>query len=1135
MHVYKHFPYTGKEQRWSVPEGVTQALFECWGGSGGMPSGLAVEGKKRQVVGGTGPRNDSFLNSPFKVAQLGVSFSNPAGYAAGIRPTTAGDIYYVYVGGNGGPGHSTIKLKDDGNYEVSHRGGAAGFNGGGQGGNGAHVYQNLFNSSSTRVHYKRAAMPNAAKVNQTWWDTSANLVKKCNTTYTAGNGTAAKWDKVTHTHDHAVGPSGGGGGGATDIRRVDNGIGNRILVAGGSGGAGGDFNKVGVSAWQLRGCPSTPSPPFGTDSTSTGGTGPDSTWTTATNFLVGGWGGGGIGGASGPVPNPSPTTDGGYATSGEAGGPGTDRHADGSAPGSVNGSGGKGGTNVAGGARGHGGQSGQSGAKGAGGNGADSTGGTDDWCAGGGGGGGGYYGGGGGGQGFKVHGANDSIHTRGGGGGGGSNYVDPAFTAFSLNGCATPPMSVGNKGTGANGLGGFARISYRLPPKVQWSPGAINAFVPSSTFTLGFDYTPAVDSGPGIAYYITGTATSPSATFPTSQSTFMVTDPTQTHFTASFTSPASQVQNAYFVQVVDTDGDASPWLKQVVVGQVLVGFPTITTPASGAVFQGATSVVWTVGGITPEAAYRLGIQGTAVDTKNGGLGAAVDTRSGWRRGGSRVNLALDPGFATTAVWTGTDGALSSQATNPGVSGTSGKIIWGERDDGSADLHTTTFFNLIIGTTYRLHLDVASSLANDPRPILIRVYDNTGVITEQTVDLSATGANTYKTTDVEFTPQTQAVYFQVVPAGSQPDPNLLNTYTEDFEGSGTGTLGLWTTNLNGHTGSADVTGPSGGNYQGDYALKVSGTNATPTFQGVQADVTALLTAGGNGAGWYVAACWSYDPAGSDHSSVLRVNGAGATAGPGTVSGTIKGAWEFLRLPFFWNGSGQVLMQVDGDGVTSFGGKWYDFITVDKMDASLVAPAYGNPDNAQTTYLANMLVELLYEEDKSGYGVYFDGAHANGTGLTVSWFGTANASESYAAGTDITTGSFTYTGALSGGVLYLDAMTRGHIKWGNPGQRATQAVKVNPSTPTAPTVGLQVSHATGFQVLTINAADGANSVKTTYFDVYRNGVRVATNLNPDQSTRVATYYDVPAHGEAATYLVRAFDQAGGWTDVTTGTVT
>jgi hypothetical protein len=1130
MYIFKTYTFTGQEQRWAVPEGVTQALFECWGAAGGMPSALAVEGKVRQVIGGSGPANNSFTNNPYKAKELGTYFANNAGYVAGVRTVTPGDIFYVYVGGNGGPGYSTIKLRNDGSYDVAFRGGAAGWNGGGAGGKGAHIYQNLFNSKSTAVHYKQANMPNSAKNGQKWWDTTNSLVKQCNTTYTAGNGTNGKWDKVTHTHPHASGPSGGGGGGATDIRRVDNQTANRILVAGGGGGAGGPFNVTGSSAWQLRACPTAPMPPFGADNTGSGATGPNNTWSSQINYLVGGWGGGGLGGGSGPLPNPAPTTDGGYAVSGEAGGPSTDRHQDGVAPTAVSGAGGKPGTQVAGGTKGHGGSGGTSGTKGQGGTGADATGNKDDWCAGGGGGGGGYYGGGGGGQGFKVHGANDSIRTRGGGGGGGSSYVDTSFSAYVMAGCAQPPFAKGNSGTGANGLGGFARISYRLLPQVKWDLGAPNTSVASAAFTVPFIYSPALTGGPGIAYYIVGSATSPAASVPTSQTTFMVTDPATTNFTANFVAPANGVANSYFVQAVDLDGDASPWLKLVVTGLTTPTAPAFTAPSAGAVVQGAITATWTVGGETPETAFRLGLTGNLVNTQNGAVGSAFEKKTGWRRGGSRVNLALDPGFATTAVWSSTsNAAMTSQATNPGVSGTSGKVIWNEAEDGSAENHTSSISNLVPGQTYRLHLDVASTVTNDPRPLLIRVFDLTGEVTSTTVDLSATTANTYKTTDLEFTATTQQVYFQVVPAGSQPD-GLINVLTDDFEA---GTVNGWAANA-GYTLVADNATPAN-IYQGDYGLKVTGFNAAGL--GASKTITSLMTAGAGGAGWYVVQGYGYAASASDANASFTINGAGVTNGGGRVFTATRNATTLIRTLFYWDGAGAVVLNIGGNTAVSTG-LWYDYITVDKMDTGQNVASYGSPDAqpSHTHYFANMLIELSYDEDKTGYGAYFDGGHANGTGLTVSWSGTANASTSYGTGTDVVTSTaLSYTGVLRNGLLYLDTINLPQLAAGSIGQRITRSVTVTPSTPTAPTVAMQQNSSTGFIVLTVNAADGANSVKTTYFDIYRGSVRVATNLTPDQTTRVATFYDIPAHAEVATYTVRAFDQNSGWTDTTTGTVT
>lgn len=1118
MRVYEHFPYKGKEQRWTVPEGVTEALFECWGAAGGMPSDLAFEGKKREVVGGTAPKNDSFFNDPNHQAQLGVSFANNAGFAAGVKSVSEGEVYYVYVGGNGGPGHSTIKLKDNGSYEVAFRGGAGGWNGGGSGGQGAHVYQNLYDSTSTDVHYKRASLPPSAKSGQLWHDTANDLVKKCNHTYTSSPQNSY-WDKVTHTHSHAAGPSGGGGGGATDIRLNGNDISNRILVAGGGGGAGGHYNKTGSAAWTLRQVPAAPAPPFGSDTVGTGPTGPDKTWATAVNYLVGGWGGGGIGGANGPTPGTSSTTDGGYATHGDSGGNGTDRHKDGTAPNEAKGTGGAGGTNDAGGSNGKGGSGAQSGSKGTGGNGADASGGVDDWCAGGGGGGAGYYGGGGGGQGFKVSGSNGEVHTRSGGGGGGSNYVDPAFTQFFLGGCAQPPFAKGNSGTGANGLGGFARVTYHLQPKVKFTSVPLVADA-STDFTVGFEFASAQTGGPGISYYIIGTATDPAATFPTSQTTYMVTDATQTDFTATFTAPANGVQAAYFVQVVDADGDSSDWLKAKVTGLTPPTPPTITSPAAGLPFETTVTVDWTTGGQSPLVAYRLGVTGTRVTSQQGAVGVTVDSPTGWRRGGSRVNLALDPGFVGTAVWSSNANTdLAADTSFPGVSGSNGKIAWAQADDHSAENHTTVFDNLVPGNTYRLHLGVASALANDPRPVEVAIFDTNGRVASRYVDLSATAAGTYVAVDIEFTPLTQAVEVYVFPSASATGSAAL--VSEDFED---GTVGSWTA-LNSHTLAVDGTNA----YQGSDALYIhNGTGGAN--QAAQLDVTASLV---GGAGWYFAQARAYVTSASDHNAVLRVvaSGSGSPLGQSTT----RDAETFIRIPFFWDGTGSVDVQVDG--ATTTGEFWYDLIEVYAMDTtgSQDDAATGNADTGQITYLSDMLVEMKYEEDSGGYGAYFDGGHANGTGLTVSWRGTANASPSYGTGTDVVTGVLEYDGApLSDGAIYLDTLNRTDVALGHSGVRVSESATVNPSTPAAPTVTLTVDSAAGLMHLAIDAADGSATNNTVYFDIYRGSTRVATGLVPDQTTRLADFYDIPASGETATYLVRAFDAVGGWADTTTGTV-
>lgn len=172
MLIYRTYRFVGHEQRWSVPKGVTEATFECWGAAGGVPSYLTFHGRPGETKGGSGPRNNRFTNNPRHPHELGHSYSNNAGYVSGTKDVDEGEVYYIRVGGNGGPGHSTIRQHhDQKHYSIGVRGGAGGWNGGGDGGKGAHVYQNLYNADNTRVHYRRNTLPPAAKKGQTWLDT----------------------------------------------------------------------------------------------------------------------------------------------------------------------------------------------------------------------------------------------------------------------------------------------------------------------------------------------------------------------------------------------------------------------------------------------------------------------------------------------------------------------------------------------------------------------------------------------------------------------------------------------------------------------------------------------------------------------------------------------------------------------------------------------------------------------------------------------------------------------------------------------------------------------------------------------------------------------------------------------------
>jgi hypothetical protein len=981
VRVIQNFRYTATgAQRFVVPEGVTTCRFECWGAAGGMGSSVAwAPAKTNVLVGGSAPKNQYYSNNPSQEPQLGYSYANNGGYAAGDIATTPGEAFYVVVGGNGGPGISSVRRLSNGAVSGYAKGGAAGFNGGGPGGNAALCYQNLYNALTTKVQFTSTSPgPAAATLNDLWLDTTNNLVKRCNATYSGGFN-ATKWTVKTDAHGRVVGSSGGGGGGATDIRRGGDATTQRVLVAGGSGGASGTWNKTqgAPSAWALVACPTAPSPPFGADTTATGPTDTiNHVWLSSINYLTGGWGRGGLGGSTSTANGGAPTASGGLATSGGAGTTATGRHAASGAAVAAAATGGGGGGPLSGGVKGVGGTGGTAGSSAQGGTGANAAGGTDDFCSGGGGGGGGYFGGGGGGHGFLNYGTSSATGatSHGGGGGGGSNFADQVVTNPVLLGGARPPYPAPSY-SATDGLGGFARITYELPPSVAWT-NPVTSVLGASSFNMSFRYSPAKAGGVGIDHYLVGTNTTLTATSPNAGiTTITVADPTLVSFTRAFTAPAVGSSVAIFVQVVDTDGDSSGWVRQIVTG-ISAGATTpvtITAPTAGATFINAATVTWTIGTQTPLAAYKATLSGTDPNTGS----ARNYFGSGWRRGGSRVNLATDPGFAATTnvVWSSTSNAnlVGNDASFGGVSGKNGKISWTLTTGLDADQHTTVFNNLIVGTAYRAHLGIASALANDTRQFQLMVWDSTGPLESTFVDLSANAAGTYTVVDLVFTPKAQGVYVMLIPSSS-------------------------------------VTGN-----------------------------------------------------------------------------------------------------------------------------------FGDADTGQITYLKDFLIELVYEEDATlGYGAWFSGANANGTGLTVSWNGTANASASIGTGTDILTTGGTkqvvYTGPpVAGGSIGITTLTTATLIVAAPGVTANQAVSVNPSIPVTPTVTLNIDSANGLMHISANAADGAASNKTVYFDIFRNGVRIVTGLRPDATTRIATYDDTPGHAVAATYVIRAYDNAGGYLDQSTGTVT
>lgn len=1110
MKVFEHFPYTGGAHSWTVPAGVTTAHFEVWGAAGGAASNVEHAGKVNQVMGGSGRANNRFTNAPGGESDLGLTYANGAGYTAGDLPVQPGQEYFVRVGGNGGPGFSSLKFNGGSSYTSAFRGGNGGFNGGGDGGRGARVDQNLYNAASPAVTYTSTAMPSAAKVNQLWHDLTSQSVKKCNTTYAAGHGSAADWTEVTVPVALAVGSSGGGGGGATDIRFGGQDITDRILIAGGGGGAGGRVRTTGTGAGTWHQVPKTPAPPFGDDTKENGASGPDSTWATGTTYYPTGWGHGGNGGSAGTTSSSTPTVNQGRTSVGESGGSGTSRHQNGGTPTSAPNSGGGGGSGLQGGAAGGNSTAAtaaQAGTSGFGGDGATAAGAHDSFGCGGGGGGGGYYGGGGGAQGY----VNSQVDSWAGGGGGGSSYASSGFTNLVMVGCARPPAAVGNSGTGANGLGGFARISYDRPPTVKWSSPP-SAALAGSTFQVTFDYSPAVAGGAGISHYLMGVG-SATDTAPSNFQTIMVAKPSTTSETVTFAAPATAgAVEKVFVQAVDTDGDASAWIGQKVtaVTAAAITAATITSPAANSQFVDTAPVTWTPGAQTPLVAWRLAVSGTDLDT-----GKAVNAWSAWHRGGSRVNFMTDPGFETSAVWSSTANVNAAPSTiAAGVSGSSGRIVWQDTNGtASAENHTVALDNLRINTKYRLQMGVGSTIANDPRPFLLTAYDSSGELNSLQFTLGQLAANTTTPVTLYFSPTAQGVYFRIRPSASTPAEGSTPILDLDFED---GTTEGFSAGTNDATWSQS----------GTQALKLNAATATR-------DLTAALQAAAAPAGNYAVQAAAYCPTSIATIPTVTVSGTGAS---NTLAGahvaSVAATWMTLRVPFTWDGVNTVTLALNGDPTNII---WWDDVLLFAVDPN--SAQFGETDTRQTTFLTNGLLEMVYSDDNNDGGLpYFDGGHLNGNTGAVAWSGAANASPSVLTGADVTSGNAVYTGSrLKGGKILLDTIASGPDLLAMAPVEAALPVNVNPSVPGEATVALSIDTWSGLFTLAINANDATAANKTVSFDILRSDVgRIATGLTPDATTRLASYVDAPPINTEVAYTVRAFDHAGGYADQTTGTV-
>ena len=780
--VYRTWKYTGDQQVFTVPQNVFKIFFECWGAAGGMASPPVRQGALYTTLGGSAPSNRYYSNDPKNSAQLGTSYANNSGYASGWINVTPGDTFFITVGGNGGPGLSTIRAST--NLGVprtvgSFAGGRAGYNGGAIGGKG---YFGTRNSISATAH----------------------------TTVSGG--------------------SGGGGGGATDIRYGGNALSNRILVAAGSGGSGGTKSTVGIGVWKETPVSSNAAkPPFGKDVPLTlVGTGINRTWATWVRYLVSGWGVGGVGGASSWAPSPLPVS-GGFATQGGTGGGGTKAQSWGVNPTTISAlSGGSGGRPLSGGIAGKtpgqdvytaapvGYTAAANGALGLGGKGADGPGHDatqfSDWVCGGGGGAGGYYGGGGGGQGHYS--ASGAQYSKGGGGGGGSNFADTTvFTKTTLVGCARPPLGTMFQ-YGANGQGGFVRASYKIAPNATFEPSQTPTVVTSSrSFTVSISFNEPGASATLDHYqlgYGTSADTTPSlfidTVFP------LKTDDLSEYAQRTYTYPANifTAGTAYklFVRVWDAAGDVSAWTSSPVtaVAASTTTAPTIVTPATGGQVTPVPALIpvtWT-NPATPLVAYVVEI----LDQYG-----TVLVSSGPQPGGSRINMARDPGFFLSAEWTPSAGAtyVGADIAAPGASTKNGKVTWALRTDGSAQLTSGTY-TFVPNTAYRLSLGLASSLVNDPKNLLVQVVSGAGdVIAGLLLDYTTTAALAYQTVNLVFTPYDTGTTITVTPVDTSGSPGnsiagqityLANYLLEPYTNNMATALPAWFggAQLNGNTGT-----------------------------------------------------------------------------------------------------------------------------------------------------------------------------------------------------------------------------------------------------------------------------------------------------------------------------------------------
>ena len=182
------FNYTGSNQTWTVPTGITSVTVQCWGAGGG----------------GTGDDNSNGggLCDPYTPAYAN---GGPGGYIAGILTLTSGWVMTIVVGEGG---------KEGGNTATFGGGGANGQSGDGGSGGGMSAILH------TGTYYVIAGGGGGAGSTST--DNNGN----CTDGYSWGGGGGG-----------ATGQTGGGdGGGCNGCGDAETGGGGGTQAAGGAGG-----------------------------------------------------------------------------------------------------------------------------------------------------------------------------------------------------------------------------------------------------------------------------------------------------------------------------------------------------------------------------------------------------------------------------------------------------------------------------------------------------------------------------------------------------------------------------------------------------------------------------------------------------------------------------------------------------------------------------------------------------------------------------------------------------------------------------------------------------------------------------------------------------------------------------------